>query len=63
MTDASTVHDAVTMEADYQRRAKAAVAAANAALGPQWDTATRAAKIEAVGRIASALILADRGQP
>lgn len=60
MTETETA--AVTMEADYQRRAKAAVDAAEAALGVQYDTATRVAKIEAVGRIASALILADREQ-
>lgn len=55
--------DATPIETRYQQHARAAVEAAYSATRnrfPYGGTATEPAVIEAVGRIASALILADR---
>ena len=52
--------DALPMAARYEQQAKAAVTAATKALGSSYNTAQDVAKIEAVGRVAAALILADR---
>lgn len=61
----TTTQGTVPMETRYQRAANAAVNAATSALRAQFQFAgsTEQATIEAVGRLASALILADREQP
>lgn len=60
-----TAQDAVYVQARYQQLAKAAVEAAYSATRskfPYSGNATEPAVVEAVGRIASALILVDREQ-
>lgn len=61
-----TVQDAAYVQARYQQWAKAAVEAAYAATRSKFPfsgNATEPAVVEAVGRIAAALILADRERP
>lgn len=61
-----TIQDALPVEARYQRQAKAAVEAAKTAIRDAFGSYSgpvESARVEAVGRIASALILADREQP
>lgn len=56
----SEPRDAVPIEIRYAKQADAAVKAARAALGTAYSSAESVAKIEAIGRVAAALIAADR---
>lgn len=49
-------------EERYRRRAEAAVKAANGALPRSYNTQESEARMEALGRIAAALILADKDE-
>lgn len=51
--------DAIPMAVRYKQQARAAWDAADKAVGSSYGSSEHAARIEAAGRIAAALILAD----